>query len=65
MLEGGTAPTTASRLVLTYADGDTTSFGAHHGYWAGVIPYDQAVASFTGVFFDATGRQVPGTEANP
>ena len=65
MLEGGATPTAASRLVLTYANGTTASFGAHHGYWAGVIPYDQAVASFTGVFFDASGRQLPGTEVNP
>jgi hypothetical protein len=65
MLEGGMAPAAASRLVLTYADGSTASFGAHHGYWVGVIPDDQAVASFTGVFFDATGRQLPGTEVNP
>ena len=65
MLEGGTAPTAASRLVLTYSAGNTASFGAHHGYWAGLIPYDQAVASFTGVFFDTTGRQLPGTEVSP
>ncbi len=65
MLEGGAAPTAASRLVLTYADGTTASFGVRHGYWAGVIPYGQAVASFTGVFFDATGRPIPGREVNP
>jgi hypothetical protein len=55
----------ASRLVLTYADGSTASFRAHNGYWVGVIPCDQAVASFNGVFFDASGGQLPGTEVNP
>ena len=65
MLEGGSTPTAARRLVLTYANGSTASFGAHHGYWTGVIPYDQAVAGFTGVFFDATGGQLPGKEVNP
>jgi hypothetical protein len=65
MLEGGTAPMAARRLVLTYADGATASFGVHDGYWVGVIPYDQAVASFTGVFFDATGGQLPGSEEDP
>lgn len=62
MLEGGAAPIAASRLVLTYADGSTASFGAHDGYWVGVIPYGHAVARFTGVFFDASGGQLPGTE---
>ena len=65
MLEGGSAPTAARRLVLTYADGTSASFGAHHGYWVGVIPYDHAVGGFTGVFYDAGGGRLPGTEVNP
>jgi hypothetical protein len=63
-LTGGTTPLGASRLELTYSNGTSQSIRTRNGWFVTVVPYSLWVGGFTGVFYDSSGKKLPGTETN-
>ena len=59
-LVGSTAPSGATRVVLSFSNGSTQSVAIRHGWFAVGYPDSGIPASYTGVFYGSSGQVIPG-----
>lgn len=61
-LVGGQTPPDATRLQITFSDGNIATIRVHNGWFVTAIPKDRWDGGYTGLFFGANSQQILGRE---